>query len=148
MGKTTSRYTSRMVRRGQVRAETFQAKMTRQEILRRYPHATESFISKNIAANTEWLPAMRKERPQGNALERTGKGKEASRPCLEIVFTIYARRPMDWDNWHTKCIQDCLVEAGLLHGDAWNELRGSCVSRKVHTTQEERTEIEVFEITK
>jgi Holliday junction resolvase RusA-like endonuclease len=52
-------------------------------------------------------------------------------------------RPLDWDNYRLKDLQDCLVHAGLLAGDEWNILEGSVVSCKAHTKAEEKTEIEI-----
>ena len=34
-----------------------------------------------------------------------------------------------------------LVKAGCLDGDEWNVLQGEVISEKVHTPEEERTEI-------
>src|SRR5882762_5541226 len=61
-------------------------------------------------------------------------GEEASRveplARFKIVFTVYAVRPCDYDGLHIKELQDMLIEAGLLHGDAWDILDGEVRSRK------------------
>lgn len=56
-------------------------------------------------------------------------------------------RPLDYDNYAgTKQIQDLLVTAGLLPGDAWNQLEGLVRSRKADDIQSVKTEIEIEEI--
>lgn len=84
---------------------------------------------------------------QGHALVSAPPGEEAGRSVplarFKIVFTVYAVRPCDYDGLHIKELQDMLVEAGLLHGDQWNELDGEVRSRKAHTKEEERTVIEI-----
>jgi hypothetical protein len=84
---------------------------------------------------------------QGDALVDPAPRKSKSSPepvrCI-IRFTIYAVRPADWDGYHIKELQDCLVHAGLLDGDEWDRLEGYVTSKKVHTKTEEKTIIEVI----
>jgi len=49
--------------------------------------------------------------------------------------------PCDWDGYSIKELQDILIKAGILDGDEWYRLHGTVVSRKVHTKEEERTEV-------
>lgn len=60
-----------------------------------------------------------------------------------IRFTVYAVRPCDWDGYSIKPLQDCLVRASILHGDDWDLLQGEVISEKVHSKEEERTEITI-----
>ena len=69
--------------------------------------------------------------------------EEKSGPRFDIVFTVYAVRPCDFDGWHIKPAIDMLVRAKIIPGDAWNQLQGSIRSRRVQTVEEERTEIEI-----
>jgi len=63
---------------------------------------------------------------------------------MRVIFTVYAQRPLDWDNYRLKDVQDCLVESGLLVNDDWRILEGLVRSEKAHTKAEERTEIEII----
>lgn len=82
-----------------------------------------------------------------DALVGALSGEKASRvepvARFKIVFTVYAVQPCDYDGLHIKELQDVLVEAGLLHGDAWDILDGEVRSRKAHTQAEEKTIIEI-----
>lgn len=121
--------------------------MTRAEILHRYPNASSSFIKANLQADPPRVSADDKKQAQGSALVRPETGAGQRLRCFEIVFTVYATRPADWDGWSIKELQDAVVASGILCGDAWNQLEGRVRSRKVHTKEEERTEVEIFEIT-
>lgn len=61
-----------------------------------------------------------------------------------IIFTVFSRRPMDWDNPRFKSLQDCLVKAGFLDGDDFARLEGRVISRKAHRKEDERTEVEII----
>lgn len=88
--------------------------------------------------------------PLDGAGQGEGEGGSAPVPGLggkvEILFTIRSVRPQDWDNVHTKCLQDLLIKAGILSGDKWDQLQGRIVSEKVHSEEEEGVEIEIKEI--
>lgn len=62
---------------------------------------------------------------------------------FEIVFTVYSRRPCDWDGYDIKALQDFCVKAGIITGDGWKTLSGRVVSRKASTEGEEKTVIEI-----
>lgn len=87
-------------------------------------------------------------------LEHIHQGKETSGnsnagssengPC-QIRITVYAVRPADWDGWHVKEIVDGCVKAGFLDNDDWRvNPTGTVTSKKVHTKEEERTEVIVI----
>lgn len=95
-------------------------------------------------ADSPRLPASQPEPAKGKPLVRRIPREETSGPRFEIVFTIYARRPCDFDGYHIKPIIDMAVHAGILPGDAWHQLEGSVRSAKVSTTEEERTEITII----
>lgn len=116
--------------------------MTRDELIKKFPRASEAFIQ----ANLERLRAADAERAPVVPLERAPSGKAAGRARLEVRFTCYSRRPCDWDNLRYKDCQDLLVVAGILDDDSHELLQGSVVSRKVHSAEEERTEVEIYEV--
>lgn len=119
------------------------------DLKRLFKNASRTTIKLNQAGGA----GLRTAQPQpakGNALERAlprkAKGGNGAIVCPEpsrcrIQFTVYAVRPCDWDGYHIKEIQDMLVKAGLLDGDEWNLLQGEVISEKVHSAEEERTEI-------
>lgn len=105
----------------------------------------------------QWLIDYERKRANqvGVARVHSGDSESAKRRTLDsgvpreeksdnrfaIMFTVYARRPADWDGYCVKQIQDALVESRLLCSDAWDQLEGCVRSRKVHTEEEERTEV-------
>jgi hypothetical protein len=94
-------------------------------------------------AGAAGVPAANPERPARKALERPARREAEDGPCFEIVFTIYSRRPCDYDNYHCKILQDLLVRSGLLPDDDWRTLQGRCISKKANNWEEERTEVEI-----
>ncbi len=124
--------------------------MSRDEIIKRYPNASESFIAANLDTQAK-VARLYPDDPQpakGDALVSSVEGKEtrwygpASR--FEITFHIYSVRPADWDGWNCKQLQDFLVHASCLPGDGWRVLSGRVISHKVHKGEEEKTEIEIM----
>lgn len=118
--------------------------MTRNEIVRRFPNATESFIKANLDPDDSGICPNKQQSIKRSPLERTAEGEGPSPSRFEIRFTIYSVRPLDWDNYHVKECQDAIVRSGMLHGDHWSILRGSVNPQKAHSTEEERTVIEIF----
>lgn len=119
--------------------------MNQNKLKRLFPHASPSFISANKDSDSEVHPSEQKCLKR-NSLECVAQGKDKSHPRFEICFRIYSTRPNDWDNPWTKAMQDCLVNAGILHDDKWNVLQGSVISEKTYSKDEERTEIEITAI--
>jgi len=95
---------------------------------------------------SEPLRAVESEPTKRRSLVRRVPRKETSGPRFEIMFTVYARRPCDWDGYHIKPLQDLLIQSGQLPGDAWHELEGCVRSRRVQTKEEERTEVEITQL--
>lgn len=108
-----------------------------------------------VKINGEWfhpsrLEGVRTSKPErdpGLPLEQAAQGESPSGKSFTVCFTVYSRRPCDWDNYRLKELQDCLVHAGLLPGDAWDQLQGQVITRKARTKAEERTEVFIKEIT-
>lgn len=129
--------------------------MTFEQLKAKFPNASESFLRAN-ADRAPRIPAAKPKPVEGESLERTGQGKETStvgsKKCIisggkfRITFRVFARRPADWDNYHIKEIQDGLVMSGLLSGDSWNQLHGAIISEKVHSKDQERTEILIEQV--
>ena len=113
--------------------------MTPEEIKRYLPNASQS----TIRVNTPRIHPAEPERPAKCTLERPVSGEETCAFRFEIEFTVYSRRPLDWDNWRVKELQDALINAGILDSDDWSRLQGRVKSCKVHTKEEERTEIKI-----
>ena len=97
------------------------------------------------------IRATEPECPERRSLVRAAQGEaqggsgaqEGISGRMRVIFRVYAQRPLDWDNYRLKDVQDCLVEAGLLVGDDWRVLEGRVISCKAHSKEEERTEIEI-----
>lgn len=119
--------------------------MTENEIRRRYPHASPSFIKANLG--NQGVRAVQSKPDERVPLGPLGEGEETrwhdAAKCFEIVFTVYSRRPCDWDGYDVKALQDFCVKAGILPSDGWNTLSGRVVSRKVATEGEEKTVVEI-----
>jgi Holliday junction resolvase RusA-like endonuclease len=62
---------------------------------------------------------------------------------IRVNFTVYSVRPLDWDNYRLKDLQDCLVLAGFLDGDDWKILDGKVTSEKAYSKAEEKTVVEI-----
>jgi hypothetical protein len=121
--------------------------MTENELRRRFPNASPSFLKANSGHRVEGVCAKHSEPDERVSLDGSGEGKEACwhEPAerFEITFIIYAQRPADWDGWDIKALQDFCVKAGIITDDGWKTLSGRVYSRKVATQDEEKTVIEV-----
>jgi hypothetical protein len=123
--------------------------MTREELQRLYPNASEAFIRRNADPETG-VAALRPTDAQpdeGKPLVRRRPRKETSGEStagrLRIRFTVYAVRPADWDGYDIKHLQDMLVRAEMLPDDNWRILSGEVRSEKVHSKEEEKTVVEI-----
>ncbi len=121
--------------------------MTREEILRRFPNAVESFIKRNLDT-ADPSGRVHSEHPKPVArspLVDHGEGTEAhwyrSGKRFEIQFHVYSVRPIDYDGYDIKPLQDLLVRASIIPDDKWNVLLGRTIPHKVQTAEEEKTEI-------
>ena len=117
--------------------------MTKDELLKRFPRASRAFVEANAAG----IPAAEPERPARKTLEHPAPGEATSRPRFAIRFDCFSRRPLDWDNWRLKDLQDMLIVAGILDDDSHELIEGGVCSHKVHAEAEERTEITIYEQT-
>lgn len=117
--------------------------MNAAELKAKFPNASAGFLQ----ANTDGVCAAKPERAPGRALERAGAGKAQSSQSPErrflVRFKCYSVRPLDWDNYRLKDLQDMLCVAGLLPDDNWKILEGHVSSHKAASPIFERTEIEI-----
>ena len=122
--------------------------MTRNEITRRFPKASEAFIKANLGAGNIGLrpaaskPIERMPLDDANSTEEADWHNASS--CFEITFTVYSVRPADYDGLDIKFLQDFCVKAGIIPDDKWSVLSGRVVSRKAATEGEEKTEITIL----
>lgn len=119
--------------------------MNADELRKRFPWASECFIKAN--ADPAGVCSEKPERTEGMPLVSAALGKEASGDCspkrYRITFRCFATRPCDYDNYSVKCLQDMVVQAGIIPDDNWQVLEGSVVSYKAKTKAEERTIVEI-----
>lgn len=95
-------------------------------------------LSAAVAQPDHGLPL---DRPEARETPRsTGVAKR-----LKITFVVRSQRPRDWDNSCTKFLQDRLIEAGILHGDSWDILEGTVISRKAASLEEAGTTVIIEE---
>lgn len=121
--------------------------MNENELRRRFPNASPSFLKANSGHRVEGVCAQHEKPAERVPLDDPDAGKEArwSGPSerFEIQFIIFAQHPADWDGWDIKYCQDFLIKAGIIPDDGWKTLSGRVISRKVSTKDEEKTVIEV-----
>lgn len=124
--------------------------MNEREIKKLYPNASASFLARNCD-HPKAISSDNEKPTEGYTLvspaPREAAGSNGPAIRFRIRFTVFAVRPCDWDGWHVKELQDLLVHAGILGGDEWNKLQGEVVSEKVHSKEQERTVIEIWEPT-
>ena len=117
------------------------------ELKRRFPFASPAFLKANIDADSGRVCAVQSKSVERLPLEPDSQGEETcwygAAERFEIVFTVYAVRPCDWDGYDIKSLQDFLVTAGMLPGDGWKTLSGRVITCKAATKAEEKTVIEI-----
>jgi hypothetical protein len=118
--------------------------MTRNEILRRWPNATEATIRRNLSAGL----AVPDPEPCQRTVELAGDSPgKAPRPVCPLVrFTLRRVKLLDVDAKFAsvKDLLDGLAHAGIVAGDQEGQVRLEVEQEKVRSYQEERTIIELF----
>lgn len=120
--------------------------MTRNEIIRRWPRATESTIRANLSAGDPIPHPEQRQRTEALAGRNAG---ETSRPGLRHCrFTLCRKQLLDVDAKYasTKDLLDCLAIAGIIRGDKEGEITLEINQRKIVKGESEGTIIEVFDL--
>ena len=77
-------------------------------------------------------PECPERRPLGNSAPGEPSGgigvDRRANGRYRITFRCYSVRPLDWDNYRLKSLQDALVKCGLLPDDAYSVLQGEVIS--------------------
>ncbi len=81
--------------------------------------------------------------PSAGEEPRQGRPERCHLHRYRITYTVYAVRPMDFDNIAVKKIQDELVHQNFLPDDNWKVLEGTVISKKAAKESDERTVIEI-----
>lgn len=125
--------------------------MTEEELRKRFPNASADFIRLQLPVPGQALyptssPIMERDSGDGalaaGATEKTDSGK------FLVRVTSYRRRLLDEDNLAEKFHVDCCRYAGLLPDDAPDRCRIETTQQKVRSKEEERTLIEISQISK
>lgn len=89
------------------------------ELKRRFPGASESFIEKNKDKGN--ASDTKPEQIIQHQLERQIQGKKENSRRVLISFETCRRRLLDEDDLCAKFFTDCLRYAGIIHGDSAKE---------------------------
>lgn len=116
--------------------------MTRNELLRRFPNASENFIAANLALGGAPSSAKPKSIVRHESLGAAPR-KEAHRQRFSVRITSYRRRLADPDNLCGKFFVDQCRYLGLIPDDTAAVLDYSIRQEKVSRFIDERTEIEI-----
>lgn len=114
--------------------------MTRNELTRRFPKASEAFLQ----ANCTTAPEL--ERGPGN--EPLAKEKVQGRPGQQFLVRVTAvrKRLLDEDNLCAKYHVDLCRYAGVIPDDAPGECKIETRQRKAEKGEQEHAVIEVFTV--
>ena len=118
--------------------------MTRDELKRRYPNASQSFLKANAdPGGTLSHPVP--ERHQAPALGTAVSGETQGDERITVRFIGYRVRPLDPDNFagSVKDLLDGLRHANLISGDEPWRIILETEQVKVSSYKEERTEIQI-----
>lgn len=118
--------------------------MTRNEILRRFPKASDAFIRVNISPSPAIPDSEQCECPQ--ALARSDEGKARGAGLLHCRFTLCRKALLDVDAKYAsiKDLLDCLVFSGVIPGDKEGQITLEVEQRKVQKGECESVILEVI----
>lgn len=119
--------------------------MTRQEILRRYPNASPSFIRQNLGSEDSRKVAI-VERGHETAPDAPSPIGKASTERFEIRYTSVRKRLLDDDNACSKFITDALRYEKVIPDDRPGICSILTTQRKCANGEAEHTVIEVYRI--
>lgn len=120
--------------------------MTRNEITRRFPNATEAFIKANLDAESSGTDSVMEHDPV-NGPEREDAREVKTAGKLHIRFVSVRKRLCDPDNLAVKWLLDCLRYAQIISDDSPDKISLEVTQRKCKRGRAEK-EHTVIEITK
>jgi len=113
--------------------------ITREQFKSMFPNASRSFAEVN--------PGLSHPKPERVVQdEPVGKGKREKEGASRVIVcvTAFRCRLTDPDNLCPKYVIDALRYAGAIHDDREQDIQLRLSQKKVGTTKEERTEIELI----
>lgn len=114
--------------------------MTRNEILRRFPNACESFIRANLTSESATQSTEPERVVQHEPLAKE-KRKDQDAPSYTVSIVSFRNRLLDPDNLCAKYFVDAIRYSGLIPDDSARDIRFSISQEKVENEMDERTEI-------
>lgn len=123
--------------------------MTRDEILARYPNASESFIRRNLDP-AHSLPHPQPQPPVQHVPPPAHARQEGSPACLKVRVTSLRRRLLDIDNLAggSKFIIDALRYQGFIRDDSPDHIELSFSQIKVRHRNQEETVVTIQRMSK
>jgi hypothetical protein len=118
--------------------------MTKNEIMRRFPNASEAFIRANLSIDVALSDSKQCERSE--ALAGRNAGETCCTGLRHCRFTLCRKKLLDVDAKYAsvKDLLDCLAIAGIIRGDKEGEITLEVNQQKCSKGKPEETMIEVF----
>ena len=116
--------------------------MNRNEIIKRWPNASESCIQANLDPDRpRENPIV--ERASGDEPLAPDQGQEGTAGRVHIRFVSFRQRLCDPDNLSCKYLLDALRFSGAIHGDEPEKISLEVTQQKVKLKSDERTVITI-----
>ncbi len=119
--------------------------MTREEIIKRYPRASESFIRANLSVG-DTGPVAKLECDPCHAPLAKEKVQRSTGKRFLVCITSIRKRLLDQDNLAEKYHVDLCRYAGIIPDDSPAQIEIQTGQRKAIKGEEEHTVIEIFQI--
>lgn len=116
--------------------------VTRNELTRRFPHASPSFIKANLDTDDSGPCSVVESNPGPEPLE-TNQAEEAAASRIHIRFVSVRKRLCDPDNLSAKWLLDCLRYCGAIRDDKPENITFEIGQRKCAKGEAEHTTIEL-----
>jgi Holliday junction resolvase RusA-like endonuclease len=123
----------------------FYATMTPNELKRRFPNASDSFIKRNLSP-VRGLQNTEPQRSAKVALGVEGEAKQAGPSRRQVSITSVRKRLIDPDNLFVKPLIDALRYEGVIADDSAAHIVLVVKQEKVNHKHDERTVIEISDI--
>ena len=119
--------------------------MTRNELTRRFPHASPAFVKANLEPEDSGPGAVVERDPLDGIAGADAREGEATGK-LHIRFTSVRKRLCDPDNLSVKFLLDCLRYAQIIRDDSPDQISLEVTQRKClrGRAEKEHTVIEIF----